>query len=117
MPRSTIKPASMTLECTGDRCSENWENVDGSNNVKALLTKPVTCPSITEFGSPSVVSLPAKADPGDHFNRTSDAIMANRTPPNKKLGAERMGAKAVKSMEKISTAYTLNPEDATNYRA
>ena len=28
-----------------------------------------------------------------------------------------MGAKAVKSMEKVSTAYTLSPEDATNYRA
>ena len=47
----------------------------------------------------------------------SDLVMANRTPPHKKPGAKRMGAKAVKNMEKISTSYTLSPEDATNYRA
>ena len=99
------------------RLYRRLSTTDGSNHVEALVMKPVTCPSAVEFGSPSVVSLAAKADPGDRFNRTSDAIMANRTPPNKKPWAKRMGAKAVKSMEKISTAYALSPEDATNYRA
>ena len=46
-----------------------------------------------------------------------DVVMANRTPPNEKAGAKRMGAKAVKSMEKIPTSYVLSSEDATNYRA
>ena len=90
---------------------------DGMKHVKALVAKPIICPSAEEFSSPSVVSLAAKADPEDHIIRTSNVVMANRTPPNKKPGAKRMGAKAVKSMEKISTEYTLSPEDATNYRA
>ena len=45
------------------------------------------------------------------------AIHAIRTPPAKKNGAKRAGAKKVKAMERISDAYTLSPEDATNFRA
>ena len=44
-------------------------------------------------------------------------INAVRTPPAKKHGVKRAGAKAVKAMERVSTAYTLSPEDATNFRA
>ena len=47
----------------------------------------------------------------------TDAVSAIRTPPAKKHGVKRAGAKAVKAMERVSTEYTLSPEDATNFRA
>ena len=45
------------------------------------------------------------------------ALYAIRTAPAKKHGAKRAGAKKVKAMERIPDAYTLSPEDATNFRA
>ena len=47
----------------------------------------------------------------------SDAIYANWTPPAKKNGVKRAGAKTVKAMECVSTEYTLSPEGATNFHA
>ena len=46
-----------------------------------------------------------------------DRLLATRTPPAKKPATKRAGAKAVKAMEKLSSEYTLGPEEATNFRA
>ena len=46
-----------------------------------------------------------------------DSISAVRTPPAKKPQTKRAGAKAVKAMEKLSSEYTLGPEEATHVRA
>ena len=47
-----------------------------------------------------------------------DIVCATRTPPSsKKSKIKRAGAKTVKAMEKLSTAYVLSSDDATTYRA
>jgi hypothetical protein len=58
-------------------------------------------------------NLPTPIDP-----KFADIVFANRTPPAKKNSQiKRARSKTVKAMERISTAYVLNPEDATTYRA
>ena len=58
-------------------------------------------------------SLPMPLDP-----KMRDVICATRTAPaKKKTQVKRAGAKTVKAMERLSSAYVLNSEDATTFRA
>ena len=50
--------------------------------------------------------------------KNRDIVFATRSPPPaKKSKIKRAGAKTVKAMEKLSTAYVMSPDDATTYRA
>ena len=78
------------------------------------------------FDEISLNAPPIESDPSpssDHQPRLPGSILkpsriyAARTPPAKKPQTKRAGAKAVKQMERVSSEYTLSPEDATTYRA
>ena len=66
----------------------------------------------------SETSEPLPAEPLPLDPKFRDIVCATRTPPSKnKSKIKRAGAKTVKAMERLSTAYVLSPDDATTYRA
>ena len=57
------------------------------------------------------------ASAGSEAGGTQQLIFATRTPPAKKPGGARSGAKMTKRLERISDSGPLCPEQATGYRA